>query len=423
MRSRFCVPVLALILAPAAPSASWSDDTLPSLTVPAFTAYSEPDAEALNIGQAGLTEWTDKREKLVWYGNFVKPGKLTLRVLAGLSKKGLTKYQLTVGKQTRAGQAIGAADHAPVAVDFGTVEITEPGYRRIALQALTRPARNFGEVHGLVLGGPAAEGAHFNTVAVQRGAPSVHLSYPLPKEAQVTWFYNEVTAKTDPIWSYYMACGWHRGYFGMQVNSPTERRVIFSVWDSGKEAVDRSKVGNDDKVKLLAKGDGVLADSFGNEGTGGHSHLIYSWKTGRTYRFLVAAQLDGTGTVYSGYFYFPKKHAWGLIARFRAPKDGVYPHGLYSFDEDFNSANGQRKRLAEFGRQWVKTTDGKWTELTHAVFTHTGKESRTDYDAGAVGNRFYLTGGGYADGTVKYRDTVQRLSSGKPPTDIVLPLP
>ena len=43
--------------------------------------------------------------------------------------------------------------------------------------------------------------------------------------------------------TYYMACGWHRGYFGMQVNSPTERRIIFSVWDSGGEAVDRSKVG------------------------------------------------------------------------------------------------------------------------------------------------------------------------------------
>lgn len=30
---------------------------------------------------------------------------------------------------------------------------------------------------------------------------------------------------------YYMACGWHRGYLGMQVNSPTERRIIFSVRD------------------------------------------------------------------------------------------------------------------------------------------------------------------------------------------------
>ena len=193
------------------------------------------------------------------------------------------------------------------------------------------------------------------------------------------------------------------------------------MWDSGKEAVDRSKVADDDKVKLLAKGDGVFADSFGNEGTGGHSHLVYPWKTGQTYRFLVAAQPDGDATIYTGYFYFPEKQQWGLIARFRAPKDGSYLHGLYSFDEDFNCANGQRKRLAEFGPQWIKTTDGTWTELTTAVFTHTGKDSRTDYDAGAIGNRFYLTGGGFADGKVKYRDQVHRPASGKPPTDIVLP--
>ena len=171
-------------------------------------------------------------------------------------------------------------------------------------------------------------------------------------------------------------------------------------------------------MNLLAKGEGVFAGSFGNEGTGGHSHLVYNWKTGHTYRFLVSAQLDGTATIYTGYFYFPEHHKWGLIARFRAPNDGDYMHGLYSFDEDFNSANGQRKRLAEFGNQWIRTPDGTWTELTRAVFTHTGKDFRTDYDAGAVGNRFYLTGGGYVDGKVKYRDMVQRPGGGKPPADI-----
>jgi hypothetical protein len=174
-------------------------------------------------------------------------------------------------------------------------------------------------------------------------------------------------------------------------------------------------------VKLLAKGEGVFAESFGNEGTGGHSHLVYNWKTGGTYRFLVSAEPDGTATIYSGYFYFPERRKWDLIARFRAPKDGSYLRGLYSFDEDWNSANGQQKRLAEFGRQWIKTTDGAWTELTHATFTHTGRDVRTDYDAGAIGNRFYLAGGGFADGKVKYRDPVERPASGKPPTDIVLP--
>ena len=31
----------------------------------------------------------------------------------------------------------------------------------------------------------------------------------------------------------------------MQVNSTTERRIIFSVWDSGNEGVDRKKVAEE----------------------------------------------------------------------------------------------------------------------------------------------------------------------------------
>ena len=421
MHSRLSIPLIALLLVLVAPLASRSDDTPMPLTVPVDTAYSEPDPEALEIGDKGLTNWTQGSEKLVWYGKFTNKGPLHIRATVRMGALYVSKFQLTIADQVRTAQVTGGAYHSAVSADFDTVYIHEPGYQRIELEALEKTGASFGDVSDLVLSGPAAQGAQFNKIAVQRGAPSVHLTYPISKEAQVTWFYNEVTAKTDPLWTYYMACGWHRGYFGMQVNSPTERRVIFSVWDSGKEAKDRSKVGDDDRVKLLAKGDGVFADSFGNEGTGGHSHLIYPWKTGKTYRFLVAAQIDGDATIYSGYFFFPEKHRWGLIARFRAPKDGAYLHGLYSFDEDFNSANGQQKRLADFGRQWIKTTDGKWTELTDAVFTHTGKDIRTDYDAGAIGKQFYLTGGGYADGKVKYKDTIQRPSSGKPPTDIKLP--
>jgi hypothetical protein len=47
------------------------------------------------------------------------------------------------------------------------------------------------------------------------------------------------------------------------------------VWDAGNEAVDRNKVGAENRVVLLAKGDSVVANDFGNEGTGGHSHFVY----------------------------------------------------------------------------------------------------------------------------------------------------
>jgi hypothetical protein len=314
----------------------------------------------------------------------------------------------------------GAADF--LTVSFGSVKIGKPGDYRFALKGVKKSGPEFAEIDSLLLDGPAIKDALFN-LTPQRGAPSVHLTYPVPEGVEARWFYNEVTVKKDPIWSYYEACGFSRGYFGIQVNSPTERRIIFSVWDSGNEAADRNKVEAENRVQLLAKGQDVVAESFGNEGTGGHSHLVYPWKTGETYRFLVSAQPDGATTIYTGWFYFPEKHAWGMIASFRAPKDGKYLRGLYSFNEDFSGANGQQQRLAEFGNQWIKTTDGRWMELTKARFTHTARgiyKDRIDRGAGTVGDRFYLTNGGFKAESMEYGDQVSRAASGKAP-DVELP--
>jgi hypothetical protein len=147
-----------------------------------------------------------------------------------------------------------------------------------------------------------------------------------------------------------MACGFARGYFGMQVNSEQERRVIFSVWDAGNEAVDRNKVADSNRVKLRGKGEGVEASDFGNEGTGGHSHWVYPWKAGKTYSFYVTALPDSASqtTSYAGYFFVPELQKWKLIASFSAPRDGKYLRGLYSFVENF-SVNGQLYRKAIFG--------------------------------------------------------------------------
>jgi hypothetical protein len=141
-----------------------------------------------------------------------------------------------------------------------------------------------------------------------------------------------MTGIEDPVATYYMACGWHRGYFGMQVNSATERRIIFSVWDSGGEAVSRSKVADTNRVMLMGKGAGVNSGDFGNEGTGGHSHLVFPWKTGEKQRFIVTAKpVDATHTIYAGYYFRPDQQEWMLISSWKAPKEGGYLRGLYSF--------------------------------------------------------------------------------------------
>lgn len=393
-----------------------------TIQVPGYTAFSEPDPEALEFSeQNGITGWSQSKDKIVWYGEIKTVGRLDLGLAVRLPNDSSSKLQLTVANQSFTATPHGAGEKQ-VTASFGSAHISAPGFYNFTLTGLSKEGPAFPDVLALLLSGPAATEAHFSMLP-DRAAPSVHLTYPIPDGSQVVWFYNEVTAKADPIWSYYEACGFSRGYFGIQVNSATERRIIFSVWDSGKEPADRSKVVAEDRVQLVKKGDGVEVSDFGNEGTGGHSHLVYPWKTGDTYRFLVTAAPTGSSTVYSAYFYFPEKQRWGLIASFRAPKDGGYLRHLYSFNEDWDGANGQQRRLAEFGNQWIKTASGEWSELVRARFTHTknGYADRLDRDGGVVDGRFYLSNGGFISGTLKYGEEITRPVSGKRPTDIVLP--
>lgn len=221
-----------------------------------------------------------------------------------------------------------------------------------------------------------------------------------------------------------MACGFARGYFGMQVNSPTERRIIFSVWDAanGTSAADRSTVAEENYTRLVAKGDGVVADVFGNEGTGGHSHLVYPWKTGSTQRFFVTAAIDGNATVYSGYWLHPDTQRWMLIASFRAAKDGQGLRRLYSFSENFGGSTGHLRRKALYGSQWIRVANGDWHELTTATFSHdaTGKEQRLDRFMGVENGQFFPSHGGFVNGFTTSGTSFTRPATGRRPS-ITLP--
>jgi hypothetical protein len=387
-----------------------------ALQIPAFTAYAEPAPESIDFPESGpVTGWSNSQTHLVWYGLLRKQGELRIAVRLTVPQGEQVTLVMKFDHQRSVSRTLSGNGLEQV-VDFGSVKVNKTGKHTFDLTGIQHTGATFGSISSLQLSGSAAVNALFNTTS-QRGAPSVRLTYVEPENSQIEWLYNEVTVKKDPIWSYYEACGFTRGYFGIQVNSPTERRIIFSVWDSSSEHDDRDKVASQNRVQLLAKGPDVFAGDFGHEGTGGHSHLVYPWMTGKTYRFLLHAQPEGSTTVYTAYFYFPEKHDWGMIASFRAPSDGNYLHHLYSFNEDFSGANGQIERLADFGNQWVRTTDGQWHELTKAKFTHTAinkYKERLDRGAGVVGGRFYLINGGFIPLPIQYGDTIERPSTGRP---------
>ena len=410
------------------------DATPPTaLRLPAFTGYAHhlpgeattpPTPPPLRRRDEGSVERCEGA--LHFYVHFAQPGELSIqleRTAAGATSTAPAPIRTTVESVSGS-----PTSHESSSAALGTFRIAAAGPHRITLQTTTgEPLR---ELQALQLSGPAVAGAHAN-VAERRNAASVHLGYPVPKANRddIAWFYVELTPKTDPLWTYYMATGWHRGYFGMQVNSPTERRIIFSVWDAGDEAIDRGKVAAKDRVTLVAKGDGVYAGDFGNEGTGGHSHWKHGWRLGETFRFLMHAAVDGDATVYSGWFWLAAESRWRLIASFRAPKDGRQLHGLYSFSENFDGQNGDAWRECEFGNGWVRTTAGQWLPLQEARFTHdeTGQQVRRDRWAGARGDRFYLRHGDFtvppADAVDRYGESLRVTQQGKPPSDAELPAP
>lgn len=394
---------------------------LAELRVPASTAYLDPDPNGAKVSKTDVTDWKDPKITVSWFGEIKTAGMLDASVMLRLPKGKQSKLRLTVEGQSREVHFSGTGPAA--AAKFGTFNVTKPGYTRFQLTSLNPSGNPAGDLDALVLDGPAAQNAHFN-LDPRRNAASVHLFYTTPKDAEISLFYNEATGVTDPVATYYMAAGFARGYFGIQVNSATERRIIFSVWDSGGEAKDRGKVSDENRVKLLAKGDGVVASDFGNEGTGGHSHLVYAWKTGQPQKFVVTAKAEGENTVYTGYWFHPEQKTWKLIASFRAPRDGKWLRGLYSFVENFNGNNGHLQRKAMFGPQWIQTNDGKWQEVTEAGFScdGTGKENRLDRFMGVENGQLFLSNGGFVPDSTKFGEKFTRPATGHPP-ELKLPAP
>jgi len=233
-----------------------------------------------------------------------------------------------------------------------------------------------------------------------RRGPSVHLNYPLPEGANAEWFYNEVFVPSgyDIKGSYFMADGFTQGYFGMQVNSPAERHILFSIWSPFKTD-DPQKIPDSQKIVLVEKGPNVHAGEFGNEGSGGQSYLNYPWKAGNTYRFLIHAQPgEHNKTQFTAWFFAPEEGKWRLIASFLRPQTHTWLTGLHSFLENFEPANGDKTRYVLFDHQWIRTDQGQWISLTKARFTgdNTARKGyRMDYAGGVKGNAFFLQNCGF----------------------------
>ncbi|GAB3880543.1 DUF3472 domain-containing protein [Spirosoma agri] len=361
------------------------------------------------ITKQGLKKWTDPESVTSVYFRVGTAGKLTVSLRAKVTS-GSSRIKVTINDKPFIIN-LTSADKQPVPV--GSVTIRRPGYIKVDLQGISKTGDSFGDVSDLLIASSVADVVFATDPANyywSRRGPSVHLKYTPPSGTNVEWFYNELTVPPgeDKIGSYYMANGFTGGYFGIQVNSPTERRVLFSVWDP-----------SDGKTTLVRKGANVTDNGFDGEGTGGQSYLRYNWQAGTSYKFLTQGKPDGSGnTLFSSWFYAPEVGHWQFMATWKKPNTSTYLTGLYSFLENFIDNVGYTERKAFYTNQWVRSSAGAWTELTTATFTGdaTAKNrQRLDYAGGVEQGQFFLRNGGFFAQPVPLNTPFNRSATGQPP--------
>jgi len=391
-----------------------ASDSLHTVTIPlSGSAYTHPDGETRV------------------YFLVTHTGQLQVQLKGRASQAGSVVVRLDGGGKETTIRLVASSGDA--LIDAGSFEVLSAGYHFLSL----KPAGVSPDISDMILSGPAAEGVLCNS-SRYKGAPSTHLTYVIPGDSAAAWFYSEVSVPMEADHSpnaYYETNGFAGGYMGIQLNSAKERRVIFSVWSNYKTD-DPKEIPADYAVRLIRKGKGVFTGEFGNEGSGGHSHLVFMWKPGVTYKLLVGAKAAGDHTIYTGWFCGPETGGWKLIAQWDKTKTGgkLLSH-LYSFVENFGD-NGEDYFTARYGNQWICTPGGNWIELTEARFSTTAdkvKHPRFDYGAGVVpaggsGDKvrdwFYMYSGGFRQmNNLAPGSTIRRKAVGAPPAIDLAALP
>lgn len=374
------------------------------------------------ITKGGITNWSNPNHRIRTYFYMNSVGLLDLWIRAKVTS-GSSKIKVSFGKQSLE-PTLRNTDYQDI--HLGAVRVAQKGYHFLEFEGLAKTGNTYAEVVTVLLGNTAA--ASSNSVKYikddfyfGRRGPSVHLGFDrLPTTGNIKWFYNEIIVPQgeDVIGSYFMANGFSVGYFGIQVNSATERKILFSVW-SPFQTDDPRSIPAEYKIKLLKKGTDVNVQEFGNEGSGGQSFKRYNWKAGTRYRFLIKGEPVGNNfTAFTAYFFAPEIGRWELIASFRRPKTNTYLTGLHSFLENFIPETGVLDRKVLFANQWVGDVSGRWFEVIEAKFTADAtarKGARLDYTGGVQEDNFYLKNCGFFNGNTNLDIYFKRKALGNMP--------
>ena len=217
-------------------------------------------------------------------------------------------------------------------------------------------------------------------------ASAQHLWWDLsPATNGQTALYGEITVLATHETTYYCGANWHPGepaggYCGIQHNEPTERRTIFSIWDTSPTL--HPAITEADPITVCGR--------FGGEGEGGHTHALWDWQTGDTFQFFVTKQPGAGDTTDARYYVFDRKQGqWRHMATIHSPNGGhdsvkTLGGGVNSFLENFSGQDPLVPRLALY-RLWLGPDAAHLKCLTHA---------EGDGTWGVLHDAYFLAAGG-----------------------------
>ena len=195
-----------------------------------------------------------------------------------------------------------------------------------------------------------------------------HLWWDLTGIESSTIVCGEITVLATTPGTYFCGANWHPGepaggYCGIQDNSSTELRTIFSIWDTT------------DKLhpQITEVGPMTVFNRFGGEGTGAHTHMLLNWQLSETFYFITKKSPNNANDTTDAryYIFHPASKAWDHIATIQSPNGGftcvktIGGGGLASFLENFTGENKALPRLALY-RLWVGTDANTMNPLTKA---------------------------------------------------------
>jgi hypothetical protein len=215
-------------------------------------------------------------------------------------------------------------------------------------------------------------------------AQAQHLWWQLGGQKNATCLYGEITVLATAPHIYYCGANWHPGepaggYCGIQHNSDTERRTIFSIWDTSPEL----------HPEVTAADARTVYSRFGGEGTGAHTHMLWPWNVGDTFQFFVRKQPGQGDTTDTRYYVYDRiQKSWLHSATISSPNGGKacvasIGGGLNSFLENFAGKDRAVPKLALY-RLWLGPNvdamkcltraggDGTWGQLNGTYFLAEG---------------------------------------------------